>query len=142
MYCFFLCFHINHLHRTMVVKFDLFSFEGNLSRYSKFRSFLIHSAWGNFFGPRIDKVYSILQCSGSESVSGSTCFWASRIRIHQSEVWIRILLSSSKNSKKNLDSYCFVTFLGHFIFEKLVPSKKISRKTFFLLVFCWPLEGQ
>jgi hypothetical protein len=24
-------------------------------------------------------------------------------------LWIRILLSSSKNSKKNLDSYCFVT---------------------------------
>ncbi len=39
------------------------------------------------------------QCCGSGSV-GSVCFWAS---------WIRILLSSSKNSKKNLDSYCFVT---------------------------------
>jgi hypothetical protein len=38
------------------------------------------------------------------------CFWASRIRI---------LLSSSKNSKKNLDSYCFVTSFGLFIFEKL-----------------------
>jgi hypothetical protein len=25
------------------------------------------------------------------------------------EVWIRILLSPSKKSKKNLDSYCFVT---------------------------------
>jgi hypothetical protein len=54
------------------------------------------------------------QCFGS----GSTCFWASRIRI-------RILLSSSKNSKKNLDSYCFVT---SFELESLkndvnVPSK-------------------
>ncbi len=61
------------------------------------------------------------QCCGcgSESGSGSTCFWATRIRIHQSEVWIwirillwiriRILLSSCKNSKKNLDSYNFVT---------------------------------
>jgi hypothetical protein len=29
-----------------------------------------------------------------------------------------IILLSSKNSKKNLDSYCFVTFLGLFIFEK------------------------
>jgi hypothetical protein len=38
------------------------------------------------------------QCCGAES--GSTCFWASRIRI---------LLSFSKNSKKNLDFYCFVT---------------------------------
>jgi hypothetical protein len=41
------------------------------------------------------------QCCGSESGStGSTCFWDSRIRI---------LLSSCKNSKKNLDSYYFVT---------------------------------
>jgi hypothetical protein len=39
--------------------------------------------------------------SGSESGStGSTCFWAS---------WIRILLSLSINSKKNLDFYSFVT---------------------------------
>jgi SpoVK/Ycf46/Vps4 family AAA+-type ATPase len=45
------------------------------------------------------------QCSGS----GSTCFWASRI-------WI--LISTSKNSKKNLDSYCCVTSFGLFIFEK------------------------
>jgi hypothetical protein len=34
-------------------------------------------------------------------------------------IWIRILLSPSKNSKKNLDSYCFVTSCGLFIFEKL-----------------------
>ncbi len=51
---------------------------------------------------------SFLQCcgSGSESGSGSTgstCFWASRIRI---------LLSSCKTSKKNLDSYYFVTLLN------------------------------
>jgi hypothetical protein len=40
------------------------------------------------------------QCCGSGSGStGSTCFWASRIRIHQTEVWIRwILLSTSKKS--------------------------------------------
>jgi hypothetical protein len=37
------------------------------------------------------------------------CFWAYRIRIHKSEVRIRILIPSSKNRKKNLDSYCFVT---------------------------------
>jgi hypothetical protein len=49
-------------------------------------------------------VSSDQQCSGSESGStGSTCFWASRIRI---------LLSSSKNSKKNLDSYYIVTSFG------------------------------
>jgi hypothetical protein len=29
-----------------------------------------------------------------------------------------ILLSSSKNSKKNLDSYCFVTSFGLYIFKK------------------------
>ena len=68
--------------------------------------------------PMSRRKYSIFftykQCSGSESESGSngsTCFWASRIRIHQSEVWIRIriLLSSCKSSKKNLDPYYFVT---------------------------------
>ncbi len=52
------------------------------------------------------------QCCGSGS-TGSTCFWASRIRIRiqQSKVWIRIriLLSSCKNSNKNRDSSCFVT---------------------------------
>ncbi len=47
------------------------------------------------------------QCCGS----GSVCFWASRIRIHNYEVRIRILLSSSKNSKKTRDSYCSVTSL-------------------------------
>ncbi len=57
------------------------------------------------------------QCCGSGSGStGSTCFWASRIRIriHSSELWIRILRSSCKNSKKNLDSctilWLFLTF--------------------------------
>jgi hypothetical protein len=39
------------------------------------------------------------------------CFRASRIRI-------RIFLSASKNSKKNLDSYCFVTSFGLIVFEK------------------------
>jgi hypothetical protein len=59
------------------------------------------------------------QCSRSES----TCFWASRIRIYLSEVWIRIrirlqiLLSSWKNSKKNLDSYYFVTFFDFLSLE-------------------------
>jgi hypothetical protein len=33
-------------------------------------------------------------------------------------IWIRILPSASKNSNKNLDSYCFVTYFGLFIFEK------------------------
>jgi hypothetical protein len=49
---------------------------------------------------------------------------------------IRILLSSSKNSKKNLDSYCSVTVLWLlFVFLSLkndvnVPSKSIKRKNF------------
>jgi hypothetical protein len=51
----------------------------------------------------IPDVQYLHQCCGSGSESGSTgstCFWASQIRI---------LLSSCKNSKKNLDSYYFVT---------------------------------
>jgi hypothetical protein len=42
----------------------------------------------------------------SNQCCGSICFWASWIRIHWSEIRIQILLSSSKNSKKNVD--CFV----------------------------------
>jgi hypothetical protein len=57
-----------------------------------------------------DKNSASNQCCGSGSESGSTCFWASRIRI-RILLWIRIriLLSSCKNSKKNLDSSYFVT---------------------------------
>jgi hypothetical protein len=71
--------------------------------------------------------YNENQCSGPP---GSTCFLASRIRIHLSEVWIRILLSSSKKSKKNLDSYCLVTSFRLFIFENdvNVPSKSNKQK--------------
>jgi hypothetical protein len=49
----------------------------------------------------------------------------------------RILLSPSKNSKKILDSYCFVTFFLLFIFEYdvNVPSKSNKQKTFFYLFF-------
>ncbi len=46
------------------------------------------------------------QFCGSGSV-GSVCFCTS---------WIQILISSSKNSKKNLDSYCFVTSFWLYIF--------------------------
>jgi hypothetical protein len=35
-----------------------------------------------------------------------------------SQVWIHTLLSSSKISKINLDSFCFVTSFGLFIFKK------------------------
>jgi hypothetical protein len=45
-----------------------------------------------------------------------------------------IILSSSKNSKKHLDSYCFVTSFGLFIFCKIMYmylQKVISRTTFF-----------
>jgi hypothetical protein len=60
-------------------------------------------------------------------------------------IWIRILLSSSKNSKKNLDSYYFVT-LFDFLFLKNdvnVPSKSNMQKNCVKkLVFCWHLEGQ
>jgi hypothetical protein len=67
---------------------------------------------------------SYRQCCGS----GSTSFWASwiQIRIHWPEVWIRIriwiLLSLSKNSKKNLDFYCFVPSFWLFTFENWCKS--------------------
>ncbi len=62
------------------------------------------------------------QCSGSESGSGSTgstCFWASRI-----------LLWSCKNSKKNLDSYYFVTLFDFLSLKNdvNVPSKSNKQK--------------
>ncbi len=41
-------------------------------------------------------------------------------------------ISKQKNSKKNLDSYCFVTSFGLFIFENdVVPSKSNKQKNFF-----------
>ncbi len=61
------------------------------------------------------------------------------------EAWLRILLSSSKNSKKNLDSYGTVLLL---LFDFLslkndinVPSKSNKQKNFFLFVFLLR-EGQ
>jgi hypothetical protein len=67
---------------------------------------------------------------------------------YKSDVWIRIrirfriLLSSSKNSKKNLDSYCFVTSFGLFILEndvhvnvwylQKVIGRKIGKNLFFV----------
>jgi hypothetical protein len=83
------------------------------------------------------------QCCGSESGStGSTCFWASRIRIriHLSEVWIRILQSSCKNSKKNFDSSYFVTLFEFLTLKndengasKSHKPKKLCKKISFLL---------
>jgi hypothetical protein len=68
------------------------------------------------------------QCSGSESDStGSTCFWASRIRI-RSGSWIRILLSSCKKSKKNLNSYYFVTLFYFLSMENYVNLPSNSNK--------------
>ena len=44
-----------------------------------------------------------------------------------------IILSSSKNSKKNLDSYCFVTSIGLLSLKNYVnvPSKSNKQKNFF-----------
>ncbi len=116
-----------------------------VSRYINYKMIELYLLWFKLF-----KVYGFFQCcgSGSESGSGSTCFWASRIRIHQSEVWIRIrrwiririLLSSCKNSKKNLDSYYFVTLFDFLSLKNdvNVPSKsnkqkKLCKKISFLL---------
>ncbi len=59
---------------------------------------------------------------------------------------ILLSYSSSKNSKKNLDSYCFVISLGLFLSlnnDVNVQSKSNKQKNSFKkLVFCWRLEGQ
>ncbi len=68
--------------------------------------------------------YSINPCCGS----GSVCFWASRtrirIRLSQVRIRLRTLPSSSKNSEKKLDFYCFVTSLNgcQFPRKKIIPS--------------------
>jgi len=64
-----------------------------------------------------------------------------------SEVWIRIriLLPLCKNSKKNLDSYYFVTIFDFLSLKNDVngPSKSNKQKKLCnKLVFCWHLEGQ
>ncbi len=76
----------------------------------------------------------------------SICFWSSwiRIRIHKSDVWIRILLSSCKNSRKTLilticDSFWLLSLKN----DVKVPIKSNVQKNFFFkLVFCWHLEGE
>ena len=73
--------------------------------------------------------------SRSGSRSGSTS---------QKEVRIRILLSSCKNNKKNLDSYYFVTLFDVISLKNdvNVPSKSNQQKNLFeKIVFCWRLEG-
>ncbi len=67
--------------------------------------------------------YWFYQCCGSGSGSVGPM---SEIRIR-----IQMLLSSSKNSKKNIDSYCFVTHVC-LIFEKWCRKKNS---------FCGRLEG-
>jgi hypothetical protein len=72
-------------------------------------------------------------CRSGSGSTGSTCFWASRIRIHQSEVWIRIriLLSTCKNTKKNFDSFYFVTLFDFLSLKNDVnvpPSKSNKQK--------------
>ncbi len=69
---------------------------------------------------RRSKVSSCSEYRNQYCGSGSGCFWASLIRIRKYEVriWIQLWLWISKNSKKNIDSYCCVTFLWLFIIGK------------------------
>ncbi len=64
------------------------------------------------------------------------CFWAS---------WFRILLSSSKNSKKNLHFSCFLNSSWLFIFEKWwkCSFKKSNKQKNLVkkLIFSCDLEG-
>ncbi len=72
------------------------------------------------------------QCCGSGSESGSTCFWASwiRIRINQSEIWIRIRI--------------LLTSFWLFIFKNdvHVPSKSNKQNPFFLNKFFVGILGR
>ncbi len=84
------------------------------------------------------KLVYVEQCSGFESRSGSTgstCYWASRIRIHYSEVLIRILLSSSKNSKKKPWFLLFCDFFWTFYLWKWCKCTfKSNKQNFFFLI--------
>ncbi len=68
----------------------------------------------------------IFFCSLQFCGSGSVCFWASRVRICPYFVRIRILPSTSKKSKTNLDFY-FLWLL--FDFSSLLTTDGISKKT-------------
>ncbi len=64
--------------------------------------------------PNLDHNTACYQCCGSGSESGSTCFWASRIRTtsqrYGSGSGSGSFYDHAKiGSKKNLDSYYFVT---------------------------------
>jgi hypothetical protein len=82
-------------------------------------------------------------------------FWI-RIRIHRIHMFLGLpdpdpLVRSMdpdlttdpsimEKSKKKLDSYCFVTSFGLFIFE---PTKSNKQKNCFKkTLFCWRFEGQ
>ncbi len=86
------------------------------------------------------------QCSGSESWSGSSCFWASRIRIHLSDVWIRIQILLSKIVRKTKMILTVLWLLLDFLSLKNdvnVHWKNNKQKNFcFKLVFCRRLEDQ
>ncbi len=77
-----------------------------------------------YFNSLISRRLSVNQCSGSGSGSiGSVCFYppgslsGSVIYLYGSGSG-RILSSTNKKIKKNLDFYCFVTSLWLFIFEE------------------------
>ncbi len=80
--------------------------------------------------------FCLQRCCGSEfGFVGSVSFWGldpDPDPLVRGTVWIRILLSASKNSKKNLDSYCFVTLFLYCSFKNDVnlPSKSNKQKNF------------
>ncbi len=106
----------------------------NLKGESEAPYCLYYSSW-----PSYSNSFAYRQSCGSGSESGfgsigSVYFWASwiRIRIHKSNVWIRILLSLSHNCKKNFDFYCFVTsfWLLSLKNDVNVPSKSNKQQNF------------
>jgi hypothetical protein len=87
------------------------------------------------------KAQLILHCENqcSESESGSTCFGppGSGSFRNQAKIVRKTLILVP-------GTVLFCAFFGLFIFENDLnePSKVISRKTCFKLVFCWRLLGQ
>jgi hypothetical protein len=87
-----------------------------------------------FFSPvfriRIHRIHMFLGLPYPDSLVRGMIRIRIRIRI-----WVRILLFASKNSKKNLNSYCFVTSFGLFIFENYVNVTFKKQKNFFFNSF-------
>ncbi len=106
----------------------------SVEQYSSAESLKTETPLAHPMGKPLIKISRKFQCSGS---TRSTCFWASRIRIHESEVWIRMLLSAGINSKKTWYLLFWDFFLTFYLWKLIYVyrQKVISRKTFLEICF-------